>query len=59
MLEGKREASNPDEQGNYQTIVETFYRKDGATINYVDTYTYSYSLTGAILSRSKTTTEEV
>lgn len=55
----KREASNPDSQGNYQTIVETFYRKDGVTINYVDTYTYSYSTTGAILSRSKTTTEEV
>lgn len=55
----KREASNPDEQGNYRTIVETFYRKDGATVNYIDTYTYSYSLTGAILSRSKTTTEEV
>ena len=55
----KREASDPDEQGNYQTIVETFYRKDGVTINYVDTYTYSYSTTGAILSRTKTTTEEV
>lgn len=54
----KREASNPDENGNYKTIVETFYRKDGITINYVDTYTYSYSTTGAILSRSKTTTEE-
>lgn len=55
----KREASNPNEQGNYQTIVETFYKKDGATVNYIDTYTYSYSLTGAILSRTKTTTEEV
>lgn len=55
----KREASNADENGNYQTIVETFYRKDGETINYVDTYTYTYSTTGAILSRTKTTTEEV
>ena len=55
----KREASNPDENGNYRTIVETFYRKDGTTINYVDTYTYTYSSTGAILSRIKTTTEEV
>ena len=55
----KREASNPDEQGNYQTIIETFYKKDGETINYVDTYSYTYSTTGAILSRNKTTTEEV
>ena len=53
----KREASNPDDNGNYQTIVETFYRKDGLTVNYTDTYTYSYSPTGAILSRTKTTTE--
>lgn len=53
----KREASNPDENGNYQTIVETFYKKDGATVNYVDTYSYTYSTGGAILTRTKTTTE--
>ncbi len=53
----KREASNPDENGNYQTIVETFYRADGVTINYVDTYTYVYSSGGAIVSRDLSTTE--
>lgn len=55
----KREASNKDEtSGQYQTIVETFYKKDGS-VNYVDTYSYTYSSSGAILSRTKTTTEVV
>lgn len=51
-----REASNPDSNGYYQTIVETFYLKDGS-VNYIDTYSYTYSATGAILSRNMTTTE--
>lgn len=53
----KREASNPDSNGYYQTIVETFYKSDGTTINYVDTYTRTYTSTGAVLTQSKTTTE--
>ncbi len=55
----KREASNPDENGYYQTFVETFYKKDGVTINYVDTYNYTYSASGAILSKTIETTEVV
>lgn len=55
----KREASNPDEKGNYQTIVETFYKADGVTVNYVDTYAYTYTPTGAILTQSKNTTEVI
>ena len=55
----KREASNPDINGFYQTFVETFYKKDGTTINYIDTYTYTYTDTGAILTKSKTSTEVV
>lgn len=54
----KREASNPDTNGNYQTIVETFYKGDGS-INYVDTYSYTFTSNGAILTKSKTTTEVV
>lgn len=55
----KREASNKDEtSGQYQTIVETFYKKDGS-VNYTDTYSYTYSSSGAILTRSKTSTEVV
>lgn len=54
-----RQASNPDEYGNYRTIVETFYKKDGETVNYTDTYTFTYSSTGAILTQSRTTTEVV
>lgn len=54
----KREASNPDSNGYYKTFVETFYKKDGS-INYVDTYSYTYSSSGAILTKSKTTTEVV
>lgn len=54
----KREASNPDENGYYQTFVETFYNRDGS-IHYMDTYTYTYSKTGAILSKVLSTTEEV
>lgn len=53
----KREASNPDSNGYYQTIVETFYKADG-TVNYVDTWSYTYTATGAILTASKTTTED-
>lgn len=53
----KRQASNPDSNGNYQTYVETFYLTDGVTINYVDTYTYTYSSSGAITSKTRTTTE--
>lgn len=53
----KRQASNPDINGYYQTIVETFYKADGTTVNYADTWTYTYTDTGAILSASKTTTE--
>ena len=52
----KREASNDDANGYYQTIVETFYKADG-TVNYVDTWSYTYTSTGAILTASKTTTE--
>lgn len=53
----KRQASNKDEvSGQYKTIVETFYKKDGSE-NYTDTYSYTYSPSGAILTRSKTTTE--
>ncbi|MBR2651924.1 hypothetical protein IKD56_00795 [bacterium] len=55
----KREASNPDTNGFYQTFVETFYKGDGLTVNYVDTYTYTYTDTGAILTKSKTTTEVI
>lgn len=54
----RRQASNPDENGYYKTFVETFYKKDGS-VNYIDTYSYTYSSSGAILSKSKTTTEEV
>lgn len=55
----KREATNRDEaSGQYKTIIETFYKRDGSE-NYTDTYAYSYSSSGAILSRSKTTTEVV
>lgn len=53
----KREASNPDSNGNYQTIKETFYKGDGLTENYSDTWSYTYTDTGAILTSSKTTTE--
>lgn len=53
-----REASNPDENGRYKTIKETFYKQDGTTINYVDTYSFTYSSTGAILTQTRTTTEE-
>lgn len=52
-----RDASNPDVNGYYQTYNETFYRKDGMTVNYTDTYIYTYSASGAILSKTKTTTE--
>lgn len=53
----KRQASNKDEaSGQYKTIVETFYKKDGS-VNYTDTYSYTYSSSGAILTRTKTTTE--
>lgn len=52
-----RQCSNPDAYGNYQTIVETFYKADGATINYTDTYAYTFSSTGAITSKTMTTTE--
>ena len=54
-----RTASNPDTNGYYQTIVETFYKADGSTVNYTDTYTLSYTSTGSILTQSKTTTEVV
>lgn len=54
----ERQASNPDANGYYKTFVETFYKKNGTTINYVDTYNYTYSATGAVLTRSKSTTEE-
>lgn len=53
-----RSCSNPDENGYYKTIVETFYNQDG-DVNYVDTYSYTYSSTGAILSKVRTSTEEV
>ncbi len=54
----KREASNADTNGYYQTFVETFYKKD-SSVNYVDTYSYTYSSSGAILSKTKSTTEVV
>lgn len=53
----KRQASNQDQNGYYQTIVETFYKADGTTVNYIDTYSFTYTDTGAILTESKTTTE--
>ena len=53
----RRVATNPDQYGYYQTITETFYKKDGVTENYTDTYTITYSQSGAILSQTKTTTE--
>ena len=52
-----RNASNPDDNGYYTTYVETFYKKDGETINYTDTYSYTYSSSGAILTQSRITTE--
>lgn len=52
-----RSASNPDDNGYYRTYVETFYKKDGETINYTDTYSYTYSSSGAILTQSRVTTE--
>lgn len=55
----ERKASNPDANGYYQTYVEIFYKKGGTVVNYTDTYTYTYSSTGAVLTRSKTTTEVV
>ena len=55
----KRQASNADSNGYYQTYVETFYKKDGTTVNYVDTYSYTYSVSGAVLTKNKTTTEVV
>lgn len=55
----KREASNPDSNGFYQTIVETFYKSNGTTVNYVDTYSRTYTSTGAVLTQNKTTTEVV
>lgn len=53
----KREATNKDTaSGQYKTIIETFYKKDGS-VNYIDTYSYTYSSSGAILTRTKSTTE--
>lgn len=52
-----RQASNPDANGFYQTIVETFYKADGTTVNYVDTYSFQYSDSGAIIAKTMTTTE--
>ena len=51
-----RQASNPDANGFYQTVVETFYKADGQTVEYTDTYTYTFSSAGAIKSRTRTTT---
>lgn len=48
-----------DQYGHYEKIVETFYKSDGVTVNYVDTYSLTYSPTGAILTQSKTTTEVI
>ena len=53
----RRVATNPDQHGYYQTITETFYKKDGTTENYTDTYTITYSQSGAITAQTKTTTE--
>lgn len=52
-----RVASNPDSYGFYQTIVETFYMADGVTINYIDTYSRTYTDIGAVLTQTRTTTE--
>lgn len=49
--------NSKDSNGYYQTIIETFYKADGITENYTDTWTYTYTDTGAILTASKTTTE--
>lgn len=54
----KRQASNPDTNGYYQTIVETFYKANGTTVNYVDTWSFTYTDSGAILTSSKTSTED-
>ena len=51
-----RKASIPDENGYYTVFEETFYRRDGSVL-YTDTYTYTYSKTGAILSKVLETTE--
>ena len=55
----KREATIPDANGFYTHYVETFYKGDGITVNYVDTYDYTYTDTGAILTKTKTTTEVI
>lgn len=54
-----REASNKDEaSGQYKTIKETFYKRDGS-VNYVDTYNYTFASNGNITSRTRTSTEVV
>ena len=43
----------------YQTIYETFYKADGVTPNYTDTWTFTYNSAGVKLTESKTTTEVI
>lgn len=54
-----RACSNPDANGNYQTITETFYKADGVTVNYVDTWTFTYNSAGVELTAHKTSTEVI
>lgn len=41
----------------YQTITETFYKADGVTPNYTDTWHFTYNAAGVELTAYKTTTE--
>lgn len=54
-----RACSNPDTNGNYQTITETFYKADGVTVNYIDTWTFTYNAAGVELTAHKTSTEVI
>lgn len=44
----KRNASNPDTNGYYQTVVEQFYESDGTTVYKTATYTFTYLDNGII-----------
>jgi len=49
----KQTASNPDTNGYYQTIVETFYEEDGTTVYKTITYSLTYLSNGIIDTSSK------
>lgn len=44
----KRNASNPDTNGYYQTLVERFYNTDGTTVHKTVTYTFTFLENGII-----------